>query len=265
MKQPRKRRPAKPLASVDRARLSAVDRAVERLMDLILGELSPGASLPSEANLAAQYKVSRLTVREAVKVMAGRGLVAVSRGRRAVVREPDGSAFGDFLATAMKHDPKGLFDLVEVRQALEIQSALLSAKRINRAGIAALEGALDGMRNAAARMRRGPDRSEAEERFHDYDVGFHEALALASGNRMLAYLLEAMATPLRDSFHLSLRGHRLRGADTEQTIAAHEFIFERVKSGDGRGAAQAMRAHLRDAERDIRAALRSGPAIDTKR
>jgi DNA-binding FadR family transcriptional regulator len=262
MKQPRKRRNGKAQAPISTAGISAVDRTVDRLMDVILGELSPGASLSSEADIAAQYKVSRLTVREAVKVLAGRGLVEVSRGRRAVVREPDGSAFGDFLATAMKHDPKGLFDLVEVRQALEIQSASLSAKRINRAGIAALEGALDGMRTAATRMRRGPDRAEAEERYHDYDVGFHEALALASGNRMLAYLLEAMAAPLRDSFHLSLRGHRLRGSDVEQTIAAHEFIFERVKSGDTRGAAQAMRAHLRDAERDIRAALSAGSALE---
>ena len=76
---------------------SAVERVVGRLMELILGELAPGTRLPSEAELARQYEVSRLTVREAVKVLAGRGLLEVSRGRRAVVREPDGSAFGDFL------------------------------------------------------------------------------------------------------------------------------------------------------------------------
>jgi DNA-binding FadR family transcriptional regulator len=240
---------------------SAVERVVARLMDLILGDLAPGTRLPSEADLAADYQVSRLTIREAVKMLAGRGLLEVARGKRALVREPDGSAFGDFLATAMKHDPKGMFDLVEVRQALEIQSAVLSAKRINRAGIAAIDGALTGMREAAEKMRLGPDRAGAEERYHEFDVGFHEALALSSGNRMLAYLLEAMAAPLRDSFHLSMRGHRLRGHDAEETIAAHERIFERVKSGDGRGAAQAMRAHLRDAERDIKAALnaRLGP------
>ncbi|HVZ02372.1 MAG TPA: FadR/GntR family transcriptional regulator [Dongiaceae bacterium] len=226
-----------------------------RLMDLILGELAPGTRLPSEAELARQYAVSRLTIREAVKVLAGRGLLEVSRGKRAVVREPDGSAFGDFLMAAMKHDAKGLFDLIEVRHALEVQSAMLSAKRVNRAGIAAIEAALDGMREAAGRMKRGPDRNAAEDRFHDYDVGFHEALALSSGNRMLAYLLEAMAAPLRESFHLSMRGHRQRGRGPEETIQAHEQVFERVKSGDGRGAAQAMRAHLRDAERDIRAAL----------
>ena len=243
---------------------SSVDRVVAQMMDRILGELTPGSSLPSEGELATEFAVSRLTIREAMKVLAGRGLLEVSRGRRAVVREPDGSAFGDFLAAAMKHDPKGLFDLVEVRQALEIQSAVLSAKRINRAGIAAIEGALGGMREAAVRMRRGPDKAEAEDRYHDFDVGFHEALALSSGNRMLAFLLEAMAKPLRDSFHLSMQGHRLIGHEPEDTITAHERIFDRVKAGDGRGASQAMRAHLRDAERDIRAALnaRLGPKAD---
>ena len=258
MKNPRKRSRSKsPVSSAApaAAQTSAVDRVVARLMDLILGDLQPGAQLPSEAALAADFAVSRLTIREAVKVLAGRGLLEVSRGRRAVVREPDGSAFGDFLATAMKHDPKGLFDLLEVRQALEIQSAVLSAKRMNRAGAAAIEGTLAGMREAAAKMRKNARNAAAELDYHQYDVGFHEALALSSGNRMLAYLLEAIATPLRDSFRLSLHGHRLRGYTPEQTIAAHEQIFERVRTGDGRGAAQAMRAHLRDAERDIRAAL----------
>ena len=233
----------------------AVERVVAGLADLVVGDLTPGAQLPSEADLAETYGVSRLTVREAVRVLAGRGLLELSRGRRATVREPDGSAFGDFLAAAMRHDTKGLFDLIEVRQALEIQSAQLSAKRINRAGIAALESTLAGMRTAAAEMKAAAGRAAAEERFHQWDVGFHETLALCSGNRMLGHLLEAMATPLRDSFHLSMRGHELRGHTPEQTIAAHQRIFERVRAGDGRGAAQAMRSHLREAVRDVSAAL----------
>ena len=160
----------------------AVDRVVARLSDLIVGELAPGARLPSEAELAASHKVSRLTIREAVKVLAGRGLIGVARGRRAVVREPDGAVFGEFLATVMRHDAKGIFDLVEVRQALEIQSATLAAKRANRAGLAAIDSALDGMRAAAAALRQGADRTAYEGKFHECDVGFHEALALCSGN-----------------------------------------------------------------------------------
>jgi len=231
----------------------AVDRVVAGLTETVVGELTPGAQLPSEAQLASDYAVSRLTVREAVKVLAGRGLLELSRGRRAVVREPDGSVFGDFLTAAMKHDPKGLFDLIEVRQGLEILSAQLAAKRKNRAGVAAIEAAMQGMRDAAADLRRNWT-AATESRFHAYDVGFHGALALSSGNRMVQYLLEAMAGPLRQSFHLSMQGHKLRGYTPEETIAAHDRIVERVKAGDARGAAQAMRIHLRETERDIRAA-----------
>ena len=176
----------------------AVDRVVAGLADFIIGGLGPGVQLPSEAEIATTFEVSRLTVREAVKVLSGRGLLDLARGRRATVREADGAAFGDFLSAAMKRDAKGLFDLIEVRQALEIQSATLSAERINRAGIAAIEATLKGMRAAAAEMTETNDAVTAEGVFHQCDVGFHEALALSSGNRMLTYLLEAMATPLRE-------------------------------------------------------------------
>lgn len=241
-------------------RPAAVDRVVASLADFVIGQLSPGAALPSEAELADAHKVSRLTIREAIKVLAGRGLVEVARGRRAVVREPDGAVFGAFLAAVMRHDAKGLFDLVEVRQALEIQSASLAAKRANRAGLTAIDSALDGMRAAAAAIGRDPDEPAHMQRFHQFDVGFHEALALSSGNRMLTFLLEAMAEPLRLSFQLSVRGRRQRGQSLHDTIDAHARILAAVRAGDGRAAAQAMRAHLKDAERDIRAALQAGAA-----
>ncbi|MEO8882675.1 MAG: FadR/GntR family transcriptional regulator [Devosia sp.] len=247
--------------SRDDAPVTAASSVADELLALIMGELAPGASLPSEGDLAERYDVSRLTVREAVKMLAGRGLLELARGRRAVVREPDGSAFGDFLAQLIQYDPKGLFDLIEVRTALELQSVSLAAKKASRAGLAAIESTIEAMRLAAIDMRAGADPEAAERRYHDADVGFHEALALASGNRILTYLFEAMASPLQESFYLTRRGHQLRGHAPEHTIAAHQTILKFVRQGDGRGAAEAMRTHLEDAERDIRIALgsRTGP------
>ena len=233
-------------------------RVVIGLTRTIRDELTPGARLPSEAEIARTYAVSRLTVREAVKVLAGRGLLDLARGRRAIVRQPDGAAFGDFLAIATQHDTKSFFDLMEVRQALEVQSATLAAKRVNRAGLVAIEGALTGMIEAAADIERGSARASAELRFNRFDVGFHEALALSSGNRMLTLFLEAMAVPLAESFRMSTRGRALRGQTHEATLSAHQLILESVKKGDSRGAAQAMRAHLKDAEHDLRAAFGRG-------
>ncbi|WP_052715851.1 FadR/GntR family transcriptional regulator [Devosia chinhatensis] len=216
------------------------------LADMILTSMAPGSKLPSEAELAERYAVSRLTIREAVKLLAGRGLLDLARGRRATVREPDGTAFADFLVSVLRNDSKGLFDLVEVRMSLEVQSATLAAKRASRAGLAAIENALQGMRDAAADTDPG-----AEGRFHDCDVAFHEAVALASGNRILGYLFEAMAGPLRKGIQISRQGHANRGHTLLDTIAHHQRILDAVRAGNARAAAEAMRVHLKDTERDI--------------
>ena len=64
-----------------------------------------------------------------------------ARGRRAVVRQPDGSLFGEFLTSLIRSDPKCLFDLLQVRRTLEIQSVGLAARNAGRAGLAAIEAA----------------------------------------------------------------------------------------------------------------------------
>jgi GntR family transcriptional repressor for pyruvate dehydrogenase complex len=232
---------------------TATATVAESLAQLILGEMSPGQSLPSEGDLAERFKVSRLTVREAVKMLAGRGLLDVGRGRRAVVIEPSGVAFSDFLSTVIQHDPKGLFDLIELRLTLEVQAATLAARRT------ALENAIQGMRDAAEDGRRGHDPDGSELRFHQNDVGFHEAVALASGNRLISYLFEAMALPLRRTFYLTRRGHDARGHTVDDTIAAHGAILDAIRDGNPKAAGAAMRAHLEDTERDIRMALNSRP------
>jgi GntR family transcriptional regulator, transcriptional repressor for pyruvate dehydrogenase complex len=233
---------------------TAAQTVADALAQLILSELSPGSTLPSEAELAARYDVSRLTIREAVKLLEGRGLLAIARGRKAVVREPDGAAFADFLTSLIRYDSKGLFDLIEVRLSLEVQSATLAAKRATRAGIAAIESELQGMRDTVG--PRGQAMSpEQELEFHTHDVGFHEAVALASGNRVLGFLFEAMAQPLREGFFISRRGHEQRGHTLHDTIEAHQRIVDCIKAGNGRAAAEAMRVHLKDTERDIRVAL----------
>jgi GntR family transcriptional repressor for pyruvate dehydrogenase complex len=233
---------------------TAAQTVADALAHLILSELAPGSTLPSEAELAVRYDVSRLTIREAVKLLEGRGLLVIARGRKAVVREPDGAAFADFLTSIIRYDPKGLFDLVEVRLSLEVQSATLAAKRATRAGIAAIESELQGMRDTVG--PRGQAMSaEQELEFHTHDVGFHEAVALASGNRVLGFLFEAMAQPLREGFFISRRGHEQRGHTLHDTIEAHQRIVDCIKTGNGRAAAEAMRVHLKDTERDIRVAL----------
>lgn len=235
---------------------TAASSVADALVEMILGELHPGSSLPSEADLATQFAVSRLTIREAVKMLEGRGLLELARGRRAIVREPSGSAFSDFVVSLIRNDPKGLFDLIELRVALETTSARSAARRASRATLQALESAMQGMRDSAveynAAIAAGDDAGPADRRFHDFDLQFHEALATASGNRVVAFLFEAMSNSLRESFSMSRRGQTLRGSTREDTVVAHQAVLDAVRAGNERAAGEAMRLHLTETERDIR-------------
>ena len=234
---------------------TAVSNVSEDLASRIVGAMTPGTSLASEADMAVHYGVSRVTIREAIKMLAGRGLVEVSRGRRAVVCEPSSKALGEFLNWIVRHDPKGMFDLVDVRLSLEIQSVALAARHANRAALAAIENAMDGMRQAVEEFEAAKDPAAAETRIHHYDVGFHEAIALTGGNRVLTSLIEAISLPLEKSFYMSFRGNVLRGLTIRNSLDAHQLIFECIKKRDVRGATNAMRHHLEEAGRDMRTAF----------
>jgi GntR family transcriptional regulator, transcriptional repressor for pyruvate dehydrogenase complex len=224
---------------------SITDAVVKRLEDLVLGELEPGAELPSEAELAARFEVSRLTVREAARSLQARGLVETRHGRRTVVAPPNAAPVGGFFTAAVRRDPRQLLDLLEVRRALEVHIASLAAAQAGRSALAAMELALAAMREAA----------DDPVALHEADLGFHASLASGTGNQMLRFLIEAMEEPLRSSRTRSLRGHLARGGTVEDVIEQHDQILDRVKARDARGAAAAMLAHLEQTARDLRAAF----------
>ncbi|MEU0742366.1 FadR/GntR family transcriptional regulator [Streptomyces sp. NPDC006134] len=235
------------------ARQSAVDRVVQALEERILTTLEPGDSLPSEGDLAVDLSVSRLTVREATRTLAARGLIEVRQGRRPQVSAPNADPVSDFFRYTVRRDPRNLLELLDVRIALEVHIAGLAARRATASALQRLDLALE-------EMWRAEDEPEA---YHRADVRFHEALASASGNSMLTVLIEALADPLHDSRRHSYAGHARRGLTVAQVIEVHAEILRRVKDRDPKGASAAMRAHLEQTERDLRAALReemSGPA-----
>jgi GntR family transcriptional regulator, transcriptional repressor for pyruvate dehydrogenase complex len=240
--------------SVVRQNQSATHSVVDDLARRILEDMKPGSQLPSEAALAQEFAVSRITIREALKILTGRGLVMIARGRRAEVRQPDGSVYGEFLRALIRNDPKCLFDLVQVRRSLEIQAVVLAARNASRAGLAAVEAALQIMRDAAAEFEFSEYPDATELKFHRADVGFHEAMALAGGNRVLIYLFESMASSLQEAFVASHRGQRLLGKTLQDSLDAHRRILEAVSSGDEKAATEAMTALLDSAQDNLLAA-----------
>jgi GntR family transcriptional repressor for pyruvate dehydrogenase complex len=233
--------------------MTALSSAVKHLEELVVDRLEPGMHLPSEAALADDLGISRLTLREALKVLAGRGLIDQGRGKKATVRHPDSTLLTNQLSIAMRRDPRAVLELHEIRLSLEVLSAARAARSPSSAALAAVEGALTRMSEAAAALDDSP---ESIERYNDADVGFHAALALTSDNRMLASILESLSDSLHQSMSLSFAGFLAGGGDISDAVASHREIFNLVRSGDARGAEAAMRRHLQAAEHDLRSALR---------
>jgi len=235
------------LQPADRTAVGA--SVIERLEALIFDRLEPGEILPSEGKLAEALGVSRLTVREANRALEARGLLEIRQGRRPTVAAPNGALVGDFFKIAVRRDPRAVLDLLDVRMALEVHIAALAAKRATTADVADLEMFVEAMRAAV-------DQPEA---FHAADVRFHEKLAAASSNRLLVFLIEALSEPLRESRLRSFAGHQARGRGAEDVIEQHVAILEAVRRRNAKAASAAMRYHLQQTERDLRAMLRGAP------
>lgn len=227
----------------------------------LLESLPVGASLPAEAALAERFGVSRLTVREALKVLAGRGLAEIRKGRKAVVTEPSSEVISSIFVSYVRRDPTAMLELVEVRRALEVQSVGLAARKVTRAGLTAMESCLELMKESAEVLvsdkSSEQEKREAQDRFQKADVSFHESIALSSGNRMLAHVLEALEDSLLRAFDASFEGHIVRGGSAIDPYLAHLKIFEFIKAGDVGKAMNSMREHLQQSEQDLRAYLAS--------
>ncbi len=232
--------------------VTALDHVLAELDRLILDELSPGAKLPAEGTLATRFGVSRLTIREALKVLAGQDLVELRNGARATVKAPSSSTLSRQLDVFIRRDPRTVLELSELRMGLEVQAAGLAAQRATRGALTSLENALVKMRRAADDFASGVG---GEEAYHEADLEFHEALAAASGNRMLALVLTSLEDSMRASFIHSFRGQFTNGSTLADRLGLHEHVAELVAAGDSRGATAAMTTLLAVSERDILASL----------
>lgn len=246
--------PAKAALEETRVGWEATPDLVSQLQDLVQS-LPVGSNLPAEATLAQQYGVSRLTIREALKILTGRGLTQSRRGRRAVVTEPSSQVISLLFESYVQRDPSALLELVEVRQALEVRSVKLAASKATRAGLQAMEASLHAMKAAAEELTLPETslvrRDQARSAFQQSDLSFHAAVALASGNRMLAHVLEALEDPLRRTFDASFDGHLLQGGSPLDAYEAHLQIFKFVVARDATNASKSMGKHLQQSEKDL--------------
>lgn len=222
--------------------------AVEQIGTWIVqGKFPPGGALPSADESKDLIGVSRSVLREAIKVLAGKGLVESrpKTGTRVRPRSDWNFLDPDVLSWrysgAINHDDvKALFEL---RRAIEPMSAALAAERATPDQLAALYAALVGMETF------GDD----GERFAEPDLVFHQTILRMTGNELMGSLAALIETALVMSFRLSNdnpQGQR-------PSLPLHRAVAEKISAKDAAGAQQAMIVLLDHAEEDVRRAVES--------
>jgi GntR family transcriptional repressor for pyruvate dehydrogenase complex len=223
------------------------ERVAEQIERRILnGELSYGDRLPTERELAEQFQVSRTAVREAMKILAQKGLVDMRPGRGTIVIDGARAAMESSFGLLMKMkvgEVGGSDNLVEVRTILETEIAALAAARATEKEIAA-------MREAIRVMDESLDNAD---RFITADNSFHEALAQATQNALILILLNAIVNLLSEQRKqiFEVEGGPQRGQ------LHHRRILECIVRRDPEAARAAMRSHLFQVREDVSAGATS--------
>jgi DNA-binding FadR family transcriptional regulator len=219
------------------------------LGDIVAGRLATGASLPREADLADQFRVSRGVVRECVRGLEERGLVMVKHGRGATVLPAESwDLFNpDVLAAVLdsRHGAAVLGEYLECRRLLEIEAAALAAERAQERHLAALSDAFERM---TATAERAPDNAAAEALYHQADIDFHHAVIAATGNRALGRMTE----PIHRALAMARRPLARPGLRIARSIPEHRRILMAIAAKDPVEARAAMRDHLETVEGYLR-------------
>jgi GntR family transcriptional repressor for pyruvate dehydrogenase complex len=220
------------------------ERVAEQIEKRVLdGELRVGDRLPTERDLAERFQVSRTAVREAMKILAQKGLVDMRPGRGTIVIDGAREAMQNSIGLLMKMNigEVGSSDnLVEVRTILETEIAALAAARATEKEIAA-------MREAIRMMDESLDDADA---FITADNSFHEALAQATQNALILTLLNSIVNLLSEQRKqiFAVEGGPQRGQ------IHHRRILESVIKRDPASARAAMISHLLQVREDVSAA-----------
>jgi GntR family transcriptional regulator, transcriptional repressor for pyruvate dehydrogenase complex len=210
------------------------EQVAVRLMALIEGDqLAPGTLLPSEASLATEFGVSRPIVREALKVLAAKDVIAVANGKGAIVRPMTSEPLRDFFERALRNRHATAIELLEVRQGIEVQSAALAAERRTAAELSELKSILLALGEAV----------HDPAAFTSVDTQFHLLIAAASHNKMLHHLIESIREPMQESMRVVSR-RRITREQHAFALTAHARIVDAIGRAAPEAAASAMAAHF---------------------
>jgi GntR family transcriptional repressor for pyruvate dehydrogenase complex len=207
------------------------------------GQFEVGQRLPTEGQLTERFGVSRTVVREALSRLKMLGLIESRQGSGAYVMQRLST-----LNTQLVLTPDGSIDavmqMVEVRRALEAESADLAASRRTAQDIRYIKVALLALEQAVAEGGDGVLQ----------DVAFHSAIATAARNPFLLATLAYLNQFLLDATRVTRANEAIRTDFAQQVLFEHDLIVKAIVAGDSAAAREAGAAHMVNAARRIRSA-----------
>jgi len=206
--------------------------------EIVSGRIGVGEAFPSSEEIVSQYGVSRTVARETVQALAMLGMVNIQHGKRTEVCPPDEwDILSATVQEALRREGKAeplLRDLYEFRLLIEPQAAAWMAEHAKASELTELEELVERIESLVAQA----DVSIPE--VMGADRGFHDLLARASGNRVLA----AVSRDIREVIGTLWGFSTLNRSDTRRAVEDHRRIADAIGSRDAREAAAAMSDHL---------------------
>ncbi len=214
---------------IKQEKLSA--KIVNQIKTLIVdGELKPGDPLPPEREFMKLLNVSRPSIREALKSLVGMGFLETTQGNRTVVKSLAAGRMLGPLHHLLQDDINIVFEVIEVRKAIEAWNAFYAAQRATPEDIDRLEENIESMR---IKMENGGLILEEE------DADFHLAISEATHNNLQTHIMFTIYDILKNSI-----GKYYGDIDHNAVFRQHKNVLNAIKLGDSDLARKRILEHL---------------------
>ncbi|MDF2039883.1 FadR/GntR family transcriptional regulator [Cytobacillus oceanisediminis] len=219
------------MAEKKRTYLVLVDKIIECYLG---GNLKPGERLPSERELAGQFNVSRTTIREALRTIELNGLIDIRQGGGSYVKVSDVQSRKEEIITAVKAENPLVYEMLELRRALEVESSFLAAKRATSADLEKLRSALNQMALAKQNQELGLKA----------DLDFHIGISEATHNSIFIELIHTLRGHMEETIKATQKQRFKDPSRYEDTMEEHKEIYLAIASGNGDRAKELMEGHI---------------------
>lgn len=197
------------------------------------GDLLPGDKLPPERELAARFKVSRTSIREALRVLEINDLVEIRRSDGTFMKSTDISVNELLSESIYKAEGKLVYEMLEVRLAIETECAFIAAERATSTDLENIRKWVMAMNNA-----------KNEESGLEADLNFHNCIAEATHNSIFIELVHTLGKQMKNTIRAT-RTHRFANPERHhETNNEHQEIFLAIAQREPQKAKQLMKEHI---------------------